>query len=80
MSVVLSEIPEAKIVALYGRAMLKRWLGSTDHCSAASEDIEAAMKVQDIFMSPVFRVYTSSDIVGAEIGSSLKNVMYSAPE
>ncbi|NLM75960.1 MAG: NAD(P)H-dependent glycerol-3-phosphate dehydrogenase [Clostridiaceae bacterium] len=74
--VVLSEIPEAKIVALYGPSHAEEVaMGVPTTVVAASEDIEAAMKVQDIFMSPVFRVYTSSDIVGAEIGSSLKNVI-----
>lgn len=42
---------------------------------AASADRDAAEKVQDIFMSPRFRVYTSSDVVGCEIGAALKNVI-----
>ncbi len=42
---------------------------------AASENKEAAERVQDIFMSPRFRVYTSSDVVGCEIGAALKNVI-----
>lgn len=31
--------------------------------------------VQDVFMSPVFRVYTSSDVVGVELAGALKNVI-----
>ncbi len=42
---------------------------------AASENIELAKKVQGIFMTPNFRVYTSDDVVGCEIGGSLKNVI-----
>lgn len=42
---------------------------------AASTNKDAAEKVQDIFMSPRFRVYTSSDVVGCEIGAALKNVI-----
>ena len=42
---------------------------------AASEDKQAAELVQDIFMSPRFRVYTSSDVIGCEIGAGLKNVI-----
>ena len=34
-----------------------------------------AERVRDAFMSPVFRVYTSDDVLGMELGSSLKNVI-----
>lgn len=42
---------------------------------AASSDKKAAQYVQDVFMSPKFRVYTSPDVVGVELGGSLKNVI-----
>lgn len=42
---------------------------------AASQDKAAAMLVQDVFMSPCFRVYTSDDVVGVELGAALKNVI-----
>lgn len=42
---------------------------------AASKNKDAAEAVQDVFMSPRFRVYTSSDVVGCEIGAALKNVI-----
>lgn len=41
----------------------------------ASEDLEVAQVVQDIFMSPKFRVYTNPDIVGVELGGALKNII-----
>ena len=41
----------------------------------ASENIEIAQRVQDIFMSPKFRVYTNPDIVGVELGGALKNII-----
>lgn len=41
----------------------------------ASEDLEIAQVVQDIFMSPKFRVYTNPDIVGVELGGALKNII-----
>jgi glycerol-3-phosphate dehydrogenase (NAD(P)+) len=36
---------------------------------------EIAKLVQDAFMNPYFRVYTNSDIIGVELGGSLKNVI-----
>ncbi len=42
---------------------------------AASEDMSVSARVQEIFMSPVFRVYTGSDLLGVELGGSLKNVI-----
>lgn len=42
---------------------------------AASRDRAAAEEVQAAFSAPVFRVYTSPDIVGAELGGAMKNVM-----
>ena len=42
---------------------------------AACEDKALAEMVQDAFMSENFRVYTSPDPVGAELGSALKNVI-----
>ncbi|MBE9535895.1 MAG: NAD(P)H-dependent glycerol-3-phosphate dehydrogenase [Proteobacteria bacterium] len=43
--------------------------------TAASQSTEAASKVQDIFSTPYFRVYSATDIVGLEIGGSIKNVI-----
>ena len=42
---------------------------------AASVSTEAAETVQKIFMNENFRVYTSNDVVGVELGGALKNVM-----
>ena len=42
---------------------------------AASGDRAAAELVQDVFMSPRFRVYTNSDVLGVELGAALKNVL-----
>jgi len=42
---------------------------------AASADASAAQTVQALFHSPAFRVYTSSDVHGVELGGALKNVI-----
>ncbi|MCL2367571.1 MAG: NAD(P)-dependent glycerol-3-phosphate dehydrogenase [Oscillospiraceae bacterium] len=44
-------------------------------CVAVSADIAVARLVQDVFMSPRFRVYTSTDVIGVELGAALKNVI-----
>ncbi|MFC1799546.1 NAD(P)H-dependent glycerol-3-phosphate dehydrogenase [Candidatus Eisenbacteria bacterium] len=42
---------------------------------SASTDEATAKRVQDIFITPTFRVYTNTDVVGVESGVSLKNVI-----
>lgn len=42
---------------------------------AASEDIKAAEKIQELFIGSKVRIYLSDDIVGTELGGSLKNVI-----
>jgi glycerol-3-phosphate dehydrogenase (NAD(P)+) len=41
---------------------------------AASADAVVAQTVQTLFHSPAFRVYTSGDLAGVELGGALKNV------
>ncbi|WP_027482093.1 NAD(P)H-dependent glycerol-3-phosphate dehydrogenase [Deinococcus pimensis] len=41
----------------------------------ASDDADFARDVQDATMTPSFRVYTSTDLAGVELGGVLKNVM-----
>ena len=43
--------------------------------TAASENVEFAEEVQDLFMNKYFRVYTNPDLTGVEIGAALKNVI-----
>ena len=42
--------------------------------TSASKSKDLAIKVRDLFMNDYFRVYTQDDIVGVELGASLKNV------
>ena len=42
---------------------------------AASPDPELARRVQEVFNSPVFRVYTRRDLLGVELAAALKNVI-----
>ena len=44
-------------------------------CVAGAKTKETAEYIQNIFMSPVFRIYTSPDLLGIELGAALKNVI-----
>ncbi|MDD2397013.1 MAG: NAD(P)H-dependent glycerol-3-phosphate dehydrogenase [Tissierellia bacterium] len=41
----------------------------------ACENKDVAEEIQDMFMSSYFRVYTNDDVIGAELGGSLKNII-----
>ena len=43
--------------------------------AAASYNLQAAEKIQDLFMTDRFRVYTTEDVVGVELGGALKNII-----
>ncbi len=43
--------------------------------NAVSDNEEAAKKIQEIFSNEYFRVYRNTDVIGAEVGVALKNVM-----
>ena len=42
---------------------------------SACPDRAAAERVQDLFLNERFRVYSSSDVIGVELGGALKNIM-----
>jgi len=44
-------------------------------CVAASNHIATAERVQSLLMNENFRVYTSTDVIGVELGAALKNVI-----
>lgn len=70
------EIPQADISVMSGPSHaeeVSRGLPTTN--VAASGDIETAKFIQDVFMDDMFRVYTSTDITGVELGGALKNVI-----
>jgi glycerol-3-phosphate dehydrogenase (NAD(P)+) len=43
--------------------------------TVAGRDPAVSRRVQEIFTTPHFRVYTSEDVIGVELGGALKNVM-----
>jgi len=43
--------------------------------TVSSKNMEAAEKIQDLFINHNFRVYANPDIIGVEIGGALKNII-----
>lgn len=74
--IIEEEIPNANVCVLSGPSHAEevgRGLPTT--VVVASKDKETAELLQDSFMNEFFRVYTSSDILGIELGAALKNVV-----
>ena len=74
--VIEEELPLAEVAVLSGPSHaeeVSRGLPTT--CVAGAHSKAAAEYVQSLFMSPVFRVYTSPDMLGIELGGALKNVI-----
>ncbi len=77
MSEILEEeIPQANVAILSGPSHAEE-VGRDLPTAivAGAHDRETAVTVQNIFMSSVFRVYTSPDMRGIQLGAALKNVM-----
>lgn len=75
--VIKQELPEAKFAVLSGPTLAKEVLmGLPTAASVASDDIETAEFVQQKLTVPSkFRLYTNTDVIGVELGGSLKNVI-----
>lgn len=43
--------------------------------TVACDDKDVCALIQDLFMSSYFRVYTNDDVIGAELGGALKNII-----
>ena len=74
--VIESEIPKANVAVLSGPSHAEEvGKGLPTTCVVGAGDKKTAEFIQDIFMSPVFRVYISPDVLGIELGGSIKNVI-----
>ncbi|MBQ2116647.1 MAG: NAD(P)H-dependent glycerol-3-phosphate dehydrogenase [Lachnospiraceae bacterium] len=74
--VIEDEIPQADVAVLSGPSHAEevgRGIPTTIVVGATSRN--TAEYIQNIFMSDVFRVYTSPDVLGIELGAALKNVV-----
>jgi len=65
-----------RFVALSGPSFAKEVAGQVPTLvAAASKNAQRAELVQQVFSSPYFRVYTNDDVIGVELGGSVKNVI-----
>ena len=76
LSASIGGLPADRIVALSGPSHAEEVSrGMPTVVVAASSSDASARRMQGIFRSPDFRVYTSSDVVGVELGGSFKNII-----
>jgi glycerol-3-phosphate dehydrogenase (NAD(P)+) len=75
--VILQTVPRHTPVAVLSGPTFAREVARGDPAAVvvASNDLAAARDVQKAFSGPVFRLYTSADPLGVEIGAALKNVV-----
>ncbi|MGB9358674.1 MAG: NAD(P)H-dependent glycerol-3-phosphate dehydrogenase [Acidimicrobiia bacterium] len=75
-SSVLPEHDRSHIGALTGPNLAREIMAGQPAATViAMEDEETATELQALFMGPRFRVYTNTDVAGAESAGALKNVM-----
>jgi glycerol-3-phosphate dehydrogenase (NAD(P)+) len=77
MHTVLAEcLPGRPIAVLSGPSFAREvYEGQPTAVVAASEQLNDAERAQDTFATSRFRIYTITDVIGAELGGSLKNVI-----
>ncbi len=76
MQETLVEIPAHHLAVLSGPSFAREVARNLPTVvTVASKDSAAAARVQQVMVTPHFRVYTSEDVIGVELGGSLKNVI-----
>lgn len=74
--VVEEELPDSSVAILSGPSFAKEVAaGLPTAVTIAAEDIAVAQLFADLFHSDVFRIYTHNDVIGAQVGGAVKNVM-----
>lgn len=74
--VIEDELPEAKVAVLSGPSHAEEVARNIPtSVVAASKSLPVAEIVQNVMASETLRIYTSTDLIGVEIGGALKNVI-----
>ncbi|NOY52576.1 MAG: NAD(P)-dependent glycerol-3-phosphate dehydrogenase [Deltaproteobacteria bacterium] len=72
----LPQLPKSNFAYLSGPSFAREVAAELPTAvSVASKDRRTAEVVQQLFSTPYFRVYTTPDVVGVELGGAVKNVM-----
>lgn len=67
---------EIKLSSILGPGFAKEVINHNLTCvCSVSNELKIAKKVQKLFSNSYFRVYTLTDVIGAEIGTALKNIV-----
>jgi glycerol-3-phosphate dehydrogenase (NAD(P)+) len=76
VSKIIEELTERKASVLSGPSFAREVKEKLPTAVAlASDNEEVAQKLQKLFNTDFFRVYTNNDVLGVELGGALKNVM-----
>lgn len=74
--IIHEEVPKAYLAVLSGPSHAEEvGKGIPTTCVVGAESKSTAEYVQNLFMNKVFRIYTSPDVLGIELGGALKNVV-----
>ena len=73
--VLTMELPQHPIAVLSGPSHAEEVGRNMPTTVVVASDVETAKAVQDLMMTPEFRVYTNPDVIGVELGGALKNVI-----
>ena len=73
--VLTEELPQNPIAVLSGPSHAEEVGRDMPTTVVVASDVKTAATVQDLVMTPKFRVYTNPDVVGVELGGALKNVI-----
>ena len=72
----LPNMPAENFAVLSGPSFAREVAqGAPTAVTVASASMATAETVQQIFATPAFRVYTNDDVIGVELGGSVKNVI-----
>jgi len=74
--VIACEVPQAALSVMSGPSHAEEVAQELPTTNVvASHSKQTAERIQDVFMNQYFRVYTNPDVIGVELGGSLKNVI-----
>ncbi|MBP5383685.1 MAG: NAD(P)H-dependent glycerol-3-phosphate dehydrogenase [Lachnospiraceae bacterium] len=74
--IIHEEIPNATLAVLSGPSHAEEvGRGIPTTCVVGAKEKQTAEYIQNLFMNEAFRIYTSPDVLGIELGGALKNVV-----